>query len=176
MRHRYWLLSLPALTLAYFFVLAPQNKELDEAKKDIAHKEEVLAQLREATSRTDDLKQANQEIRASIETIEERLPSDKEMDDVLRQVSTIADESGLRIPNFRKSNKAEPSGLAMEQPIEVTITGDFDGFYEFMLALERLPRITRIPKLIVKRSDKVDGEMTADMILSIYYQGERSPL
>ncbi len=174
LRQAFFFAVLIAVPVAsFFFVFKPQNAEIAQARKEIEHKQAHLKQLREATRQTEDLQRANEEIRESIQAIEQRLPTGKEMDDVLRQVSQIAGRSGLQLPVFRKSNQPLPAGLAMEQPIEVEINGDFDGFYEFLLELERLPRITRIPDLTIERveDENADGRMTAEFTLSIYYQG-----
>jgi len=160
---------------SYFLYFAPANRRIAVARQEIEHKNSMLEKLRLATSKTDDLQQANQEIRQSIEEIQSRLPSGKEMPDVLRQVTTLAAKTGLEVPKFVTSDKPIQTGLAMEQQMDVEIKGDFDGFYQFLLEVERLPRISRIPELDISRSDKVDGEMKAKMKLSIYYEGNNKP-
>jgi type IV pilus assembly protein PilO len=157
---------------SYFAVFRPQNTQIESAKQEIEHKRSLLAKLREATAQSDDLAQANAQVRESIAAIEAKLPTTKEMDNILRQVATIAEKNRLRIPNFKKEDKALAAGLAMEQPIEVEITGNFDGFYSFLLELEQLPRITRVQDLEISRNGEVDGEMRAKLTLSIYYQAE----
>lgn len=159
---------------SYFLVFRPQNAEISRAKAEIEHKRAMLQKLREATAKAPDLERANAEIAESIRAIEARLPSDKEVDDILRQVASLADKNGLQVPVFKKGDKPLPAGLALEQPLEVEFTGDFDGFYNFLLDLEQLPRITRLPDLGIERNDKVDGDMRASMTLSIYYQDDRS--
>ena len=52
------------------------------------------------------------------------------------------------------------------------INGDFNGFQEFLIKLEELPRITRISDMKITRSDKVNGNMAAEFVLSIYFQPE----
>ncbi len=166
------LLTLPIAS--YFLVFKPQNIEIEKAKKEIDHKQAMLDKLRQATAQSDDLARANDQVKLAIEAIQARLPGTKEMDNVLRQVSSLAGKSSLRVPQFKKSDKTSPAGLAMEQPIDIEITGDFDGFYQFLLELEQLPRIMRIPDFSIVRSDKVDGEMKTKLVLSIYYEGEGS--
>lgn len=155
---------------SYFLVFRPQNEEIARARKEIEHKQAMLEKLRQATARSEDLAKSNEQIRESIAAIEAKLPASKEMDNILRQVAALAAETGLRVPVFKKGEKPAPAGLAMEQPLDVEITGDFDGFYAFLLALEQLPRITRISNLEIQRSKDVDGEMKAKCVLSVYYQ------
>lgn len=167
------LLALPICS--YFLVFKPQNLEIEKARKEIDLKETKLTKLREYTARTEDIQRENEQIKAAIETIQSRLPSGKEMDNVLRQVSGIATKANLVVPNFKKMDKGQPVGLALEQPTEIEMVGDFDGFYKFLLELEKLPRITRIPDMQIKRSDKYNGEMKAKFVLSVYYEGDTGP-
>ncbi len=168
----FFLVLLAVPLTSFFLVFKPQNTDIANAKREIEHKEEMLEKLRDATSQTEDLQDANEEIRKRIETIEARLPSNKEMDNVLREVWNLAREQELRVPEFRKSDKPIRAGDAMEQPIDIKISGNFDGFYQFLLTLEQLPRVTRITDLQIVRARDKDGDMEAQFKVSIYYQGE----
>ncbi len=157
---------------SYFLVFKPQNEAIARAKSEIDLKQSMLTKLREATRTTDDLKRANAEIAQSVKGLEARLPSDKEIDAILRDVAQIAAASGLKLPVFKKNDKPQQAGLAMEQPLEMELTGDFDGLYLFLLKLEQLPRITRLTDLKIERpaKDAEDGEVKATCTLSIFYQ------
>ncbi len=62
----------------------------------------------------------------------------------------------------------------MEQPLRVEMLGSFNGFYDFLLGLENLPRITRIKELALERQsggrDEMDGAMKATFTLTIYFE------
>lgn len=163
------LLSVPLSS--YWLVFRPQNREIQRAKTEIRHKEEMLAKLREETARNADLTKTNEEIGRSVSAIEARLPSGKEIDAIVRQVSDLAVQSGLPAPAM-KSAKPVKAALYMEQPLEMQMSGNFHGFYEFMLKLEQLPRITRIPDMKIKRDDDKNGSLDAEFTLSIYFQDE----
>ncbi len=167
-----FLVVLLAVPLAsYFLVFRPQNEEIEKAKTEIELKQAMLEKLRTATSKTADLEQANEEIKKSIEAIESRLPSSKELDIVLREVAIIAGKCGLKIPTFKKNDKTIPAGgLALEQPLDVEITGNFDGFYRFLQDLEKIPRITKIQDMKLTRADDADGNIKASFTLTVYYQ------
>lgn len=163
------LLALPLLS--WWLVFRPQNAFISQAKREIDHKHLMLDKLRETTSRNEDLQRANEEIQANIQSIEARLPSNKEVDAVVRQVSDLAVESGLEPPNI-ESDKPVAAALYMEQPLKMKIKGNFTGFYEFLVKLEQLPRITRIPDMKITRATDNDGYMNAEFVLSIYFQQE----
>ena len=50
--------------------------------------------------------------------------------------------------------------------------GDFNGFYAFLLQLEKLPRITRVSQMKLEKISERDGEMTAQLTLSIFFEPE----
>ncbi|MBS0197433.1 MAG: type 4a pilus biogenesis protein PilO [Planctomycetes bacterium] len=157
---------------SYFLVFKPQNKAIAAAKKEVDHKAGLLAKLREETARNADLARANEEIQRSVKTIEARLPSGKELDGLVRQVSDLAVASGLQPPAM-KSAKPVPAALYMEQPIEMEVLGNFVGFFTFLAHIEKLPRITRIHDLKISGMARDDVELKAEFTLSIYFQDDK---
>lgn len=165
------LMALPASS--YFTVFKPQNKAIEAARQEINHKRELLEKLREETARNADLARANQEITHRLTEIEARLPSSKELDDVVRRVSDLAVRAGLAAPVLKSATPVE-AALYREQPLEMSLSGTFDAFYHFLLELEQMPRITRIPDLVMTRVNTEDGVMKVEFTLSIYFQEDGS--
>lgn len=160
--------------VSYFTIFKPQNTSIDQANADIAHKRELLDQLRRETARSKDLESVNDSLQDRITLIESRLPTNKEVDQIVRQVSALAIEAGLQPPTL-KSDKPLAAARYREQPLVMSTQGSFQGYYDFLLALERLPRITRIVNMTIKeaRQTKKDDqpvEITVDFTLSIYFR------
>ena len=95
---------------------------------------------------------------------------------ILEDVWELAASARLSVKSI-KSEKPVPAAGYMEQPLKISMEGRFEGFYRFLLALESLPRITRIHQLKLERktkgrSDDEDpsGVMKADFVLSIYFE------
>jgi type IV pilus assembly protein PilO len=163
------LLALPLLS--WWLVFRPQNAEITQARQEIQHKTEMLDMLQARTAGNQDLARQVEEAQKAILAIEARLPSSKEVDLVVRQVSELAVESGLEPPAI-ESDKPVAAAMFMEQPLKMRITGDFNGFHSFLKKLEVLPRVTRIPDMKITRSTEVNGHMKAEFTLSIYFQPE----
>ena len=155
--------------VSYFVIFQPQNNNILQAQSEIEHKREILDSLRAETRRNDDLAVANEAIEGRIDEMESWLPSNKEIDLIVRQVSSLAIDSGLTPPTL-KSSKPVAAARFREQPLEMTTAGSFEGFYEFLLAIEQLPRITRIVDMVIKDSTKEDIEIEASFTLSIFFQ------
>ena len=158
---------------SYLLVFAPQNRDIVAAQLEISHKREMLSSLRAETARNDDLAQANASIGNRIDEIEDRLPSTMELDNIIRQISDLAVTSGLSSPTLT-SGKPIEAGTYWEQPLTVTTTGNFNGYYRFLQKLERMPRITRIPDFDLLRDPKIDGDVAIEFTLSIFFQDDHS--
>lgn len=156
---------------AYFLVFVPQNTAIDQAQAEIRHKQEQLDVLQQETARNTSLAKANERIAEQIAEIEDRLPSGKEVDRVVRQVSRLAVQAGLESPSV-KSGKPIAAALYMEQPLEMKTSGDFNGLYSFLQSLERMPRVTRIPEMSIRRRPTEDGLVDVSFTLSIFFQEE----
>lgn len=155
--------------VSYFTIFQPQNNRIDSAKADITHKQELLAQLRRETARSKDLESVNTELQERIGEIEARLPNNKAVDQIVRQVSELAIQSGLQPPSL-KGEKPVAAARYREQPLTMETQGSFEGYYQFLLNLERLPRITRVVDMKVTEARDKDVDIKAEFTLSIYFR------
>ena len=162
---------------SYFFVFAPRNDEIAKARAEISAKNVRLENLRRLTSRIGDLGREIVEREEELERLNQKLPDREGVDRILEQVTQLAQKSNLAVRSV-KGEKVVPAGMAMELPLKTTIEGNFDGYYQFLLDVEALPRITRvhqmkITKLVMGPRDDanamVGGSMRAEFTLSIYF-------
>ncbi len=164
------LLAMPVA--AYFFVFQPRSTQIAEARGEISSKQAKLKELEAATKSIEDLGDEIDELRQAIELFEQKLPAQRDVEVVLRDVWRLAAENDLT-PKSVRTDKIVASAHYAELPIKMTIIGDFSGFYTFLQELEKLPRITRTPSMKLKKLDKQEGEMQADMVLSIFFEGDK---
>ena len=119
------ILSLPVTS--YLLVFRPQNREIEKTRSEIASKQEILTKLRKETNRSEDLRRANDEIRKNIESIEARLPTNREIDSIIRQVTDLAVESGLAAP-LGSPEKPERAARYIDQPVNMIDPGSLIRF------------------------------------------------
>jgi len=95
---------------------------------------------------------------------------------VLKQVWELASRQRLT-PKSIRTDKPVRKHSYSELPIQMEIVGDFDGFYSFMLELEKLPRIMQMPRMTLEKNkgkDAEQGQMTAKLILSVFFEDDDS--
>ena len=161
------------LGCTYFFVFSKANAKRAELQTEILAKQTALNNLRQSTAGIEDLNRKISELQQAITFFESKLPQEKEVDKILKEVWQLAEANQLQTRTVKPS-KSERSASYSEQPIEMSLAGDFNGFYAFLLQLEKLPRITRLTKMNLQKINEHDGEMTAQLTLSIFFEPDAS--
>ena len=169
-RELLFVLVLLAMPLAaYFFVFEPRNRQIAEVQREIAEKQAELKQLEQATMSINDLQKEIGKLEEAIAVFQEKLPEQREVEVILRRVWELAAKQRLT-PKSVRTDKPVKASRYNELPITMTITGDFDGFYQFLLDIEKLNRITRLPKMKLNRLGGDGASMEAQITLSVFFE------
>jgi Tfp pilus assembly protein PilO len=154
---------------SYFLVFTKANAKRAGLEVEIDRKKKALSDLQNARVGIDDLKKKIDELQAAIVFFEGKLPEHGQMDKVLEQVTKLATDNGLEQRTF-KSGKTQQAANYSEQQIEMTLAGDFNGFYVYLQQLEKFERLTRVTKMDLTKMNERDGAMEAKLTLSIFFE------
>ncbi|MEO0513935.1 MAG: type 4a pilus biogenesis protein PilO [Planctomycetota bacterium] len=158
----------------YMAVAQPRLDKKIQRSDDIAKVESKIKSVEKATAGIDDLQAEITKLQNAINHFQSMLPSDREVETLLREVWELAGEHNLNAKSVRP-DKIVPAAQYAELPIMMEIVGDFDGFYDFIRDIEKLPRITRMPRIKINRENNEDGGVVkANLTLSIFFEGEDS--
>ena len=162
---------------AWLLVFRPHSRTNAEMLRQIENRQAKLRALNKATATLGDLKTEIASLEDAIKYFRSKLPGEKEIDKVLQEVWRLAESNQLATKSIRtlKVNEenllADASGPYSEQPISMQLEGPFAGFYGFLLALERQPRIMRIQQMNLTKPDKADeGYVRAECTVSVFFE------
>lgn len=166
------LLGMPVA--AYFFVFEPRNTQIEAAVAEVRQKQAKLQKLEEATRTIDDLGEEIDRLTEAVTLFQAKLPEQKEVEVILKEVWELAAANQLT-PRSVRTDRIVPADQYAELPIRMVIEGNFDGFYQFLMSIEQMQRITRLPTMTIKKvAQQEDGGMQANLVLSIFFEGEKS--
>jgi len=135
------------LALDYFFLYSPQSLTISQQERD--KKKQLVANLPK-------LEQQLKELDGRLRQAVAQLPDQKEIPDLLSNISSKARESGLEIMIFRP--RAEnPQDFYSEIPVDVVVRGGFHELVAFFDEVGRLNRLVNIRNIEI-RNPKVQGE------------------
>ena len=164
-----FLTLMAALLVVAFLFFKKTDAKRQALLGDIRNQQAALTNLRTATAGIADLGKKLDELQQAITFFESKLPQEKEMDKILKEVWQMAEANNLQTKTIR-TLKSERGSNFSEQPIQLSLSGDFNGFYAFLLQLEKLPRLTRLTDMKLEKINERDGEMTAQMTMSIFFE------
>lgn len=163
---------LALLAGTYVFVFSKTSADIERKRKDIAEWDKMLGDFRTSTAGIEDMNAKIDELSSAIKFFEQKLPEERDVGDILQQVWDMAKTNSLQSKTV-KPDKAEVGPNYSELPIQMSLSGDFNGFYSFLMQLEKLPRITRITQMKLEKNKDRDGEATAQLTLSIFFEPQR---
>jgi type IV pilus assembly protein PilO len=154
---------LPALFAAIavtFMIILPKNKEIKALESKIQVQENEIAKSQAKAEKLTELIAENQRLSKELDTLKEQLPEEKEISNLLKQVSDQGIASGLRILLWKpEQKKTHPSGIVYEIPVKVELSGNYHNLGYFFSSLTRLNRIVNISD--IKLDDPKPAKDTA---------------
>ena len=154
------LIVVPAVVYSVIFtllLLVPKGKEIKAQTAAISAQEDKIARTEGMASKLNLLKQENAALKAKLQALSEQLPEEKEVSQLLAQVSDAGMRAGLQTLSWRPGVRSlHPSKIVWEVPVSVTMTGSYHRLGRFFSALTGLKRIVNIENITLA-SPRPDG-------------------
>ncbi len=162
-------LMIGLLLASYFFGFKRMQEKRQAYETEITVKQQRLADLARASRDIDDMSQRLQKLEQAINIFEKKLPEEQEVDSILNHVTALVERHKLYSKSFKPNPKVTAGPNFRERQIELTLSGNFFGYYAFLRDIERLERIIKITDMKLTRIDNQDGQMQAVMKMSIFF-------
>lgn len=161
------LVAVAAVTAVLVVVPALRQTEADRVA--IQDRRAQLVKLQRVAARITDLKKEVERLEEALTFFEDRLPAEREINVILREVWLIAESKSLT-PRSVRTSVPEPMPRYNSQPITLSLEGPFESFYEFLLGLERLPRLTKVRQMQVTKSPMTEGIVQVNLLMDIFFE------
>jgi type IV pilus assembly protein PilO len=161
--------------LGYFFLISGARAERDGLleENEVRRAEVLKARADEANLRP--FRAQAEALRKRLEEAKERLPSERELPLVYRQVSDLATQSGLGVSLFQPKSPEERDVLT-EVPIAVTAECTYHQLGSFLERVGKMTRIVSLGDFRLVGIDRPTGTVRAEMTLATYtFRAEGAP-
>jgi type IV pilus assembly protein PilO len=158
--------------LGYYLLISTKLTERVSLRQqnDALKMEVQKAQADEANVRP--FRAQAESLRRRLEAAKERLPSEKEMPRLYRQLTDLAFQSGLQVSLFAPKAPQDREDVA-EVPVNVTAEGGYHQIGAFFARVSRLPRIVDLGDFKMTGIERPTGSMRADLTLATFmFRGE----
>ena len=161
--------------LGYFLLISGARTERDTLfqENEVRRAEVLKAKADEANLRP--FRAMAEALRKRLDTAKERLPQEREIPHVYRQVSELALRSGLGVSLFQPK-PPEDREVLTEVPIAVTAEGTYHQMGNFFQHVSEMPRIVSLGEFRMIGVDRGPGTLRAEMTLATYtFRPEGAP-
>jgi Tfp pilus assembly protein PilO len=158
-----------ALLIAGIVWVGHQEQRRHGLEREIAEKQTAAALLDHSQITAGHVNVKVMQLADATARFESRLTPPGEMDKVLENIWRLARVNSLQTKTI-KTPAIQRIGGYREQDMEVSLVGDFNGFYQFLLQLEDGRHLLRIRRMHLSKSN--ESEVQADLTLNIYFKSD----
>lgn len=157
-----------ALSIVVFYVFVfylPLSQEIGDKQQTINSLKQEQAKLQKLVSDRGKKQAAVVEAEGRFNQVRAQLPEEKEIPELLRQVSNLGSESGLEVVLFRQKPEAFQD-LYAEVPVEMAVRGGYHQVGLFFDKVWHLDRIVNVADIVLKNPQSIDGQVRVDAAFS----------
>lgn len=141
-----------------YFIAIPKKAQIDILRNSVDKLNREISINEVKLRRLDQLKAENQILQARLKELQAQLPAEQEVSNLLKQISDLSVESGLVVKLWKPGQrKDDPSGLYVEIPVDVEVSGGYHELGTFFDRVSRLPRIVNISNLTMEGTKMTGG-------------------
>lgn len=150
------------LALDYSFLYAPQSAQISDLTEQIANLRRDQEKKKRIAANRPKLRREQAELDGMLKEAMAQLPAQKEIPDLLRNVSTKAREAGLEIILFRPRGENYQEFYA-EVPVDIAVRGNFHDIVSFFDEVGRMDRIVNISNIELKAAKTKELQRSIDV-------------
>jgi len=164
------LLILPPLliiVLSITFLILPTLDERSRIEADVEKQRTAIQLTEHQANRLTSLIAENEASKKRLAELEAKLPEEKEVSGLLKQVSDLGLKSGLGIVLWRPAAKTvHPSKDVYEIPVNVEMRGIYHRIGQFFSNITRLERIVNLNNVSMKSTGKISRKGSATLAVT----------
>jgi type IV pilus assembly protein PilO len=147
----------------YAFYIPQQDElkvakgELDKLRKELIISKDIARDLQKFKEQIDKL---NEELKNALT----QLPNEKEIPEILKNISSLGKESNLEFTLFRPKPE-EPQQFYAKVPIELTVLGSYHNMGIFFDKVSKLPRIINVVNFSMTRVKEAKDKGESEILL-----------
>ena len=157
----YGVVFLLLAALYWYFLYKPIVAQIDAKQSRQSELEGEMANLNATLKDPKKLQEDIVNAEALFKEATRQLPEEKEIPELLRQVSNLGRDSGLEITLFRQQAETLQD-LHAEVPVEMAVRGGYHQIALFFEKVRHLDRIVNVSDIGIKNPQMADGRLQVD--------------
>ena len=156
----------------FYLVLIPGGERLERLKEEKRNMEDQVIVLERKVRNSEGLEKKLTELHVAASLLEERLPEEKEVSNLLLVIEDSALRSGVEVQSLKpqslevQENSDKPQSDYLEVSFESDLVSDYYGFLLFLNYLRQSPRLIQVKNFNLEEDE--NGNLLIAMRFSTY--------
>lgn len=150
--------------LYFHSFFSPRQEELNVLKDDLNRLVKELNESKAITRDHQKFKEQVSKLNQELTNALTQLPNEKEIPEILRNITSLGKESNLEFTLFRPKTE-EPQQFYAKVPIELTVLGSYHHTGSFFDKVSKLPRIINVVDFNMTRAREIKGKGENDLLV-----------
>jgi type IV pilus assembly protein PilO len=151
----------------YYFILKDKQAELTKLEQKEVELKQIFEIKQAKAVNLEAYKEQLAEMRVMFSSMLEQLPKKSEVPDLLVDITRTGLINGLEFELFKPEGE-RPVDFYAELPIQMTVTGTYHQFGEFVSGVAALPRIVTLHDISMGPMNQATGKMTMNITAKTY--------
>lgn len=162
------------LTVAFIFLyFFPTKKEIKRLEAELVNKKTQLTEAQQVASKKEMLQKRIESIRAQVKNFEERLPTEKEIPQLLEKFRSMAEEAGIQFVSIT-AMPIEEKPHYLRIPFRVKMAGNYKALGSFLKDIELGKRFIKIETISIT-SERKGGSQGLLTLSTFMFSNEEGP-
>jgi len=140
------------LILGYVFQLSDLTDQLNNLFDKLEKSKETFVDTQQKVSNLESYRKEVKVIEDELSKATEQLPQNSEQAGLLEDISQQASTSGLQFVAIKPKGQIS-KGFYQEGPMELTLSGEYDGLAEFSSNVANMSRIVTLHDFVIKKNN-----------------------
>lgn len=161
------LICLFSSVLLFFLLIWPKYQSLSSLNKEISQK---TSEFQSQEKYFQDLQKTSEELKKyqdSLSKIDSALPSDPSLPELFNFLQNFSSQSGLSLKKISPSS-ISPKEELKESRVDLTLSGDYPSFKNFLSVLEKSARMIELEKIFFSSPQKETESFDFNLTIKVY--------
>lgn len=163
-------IGLVTIFIGYLVDLGDSISTWNTVKQERINAEQKYSTIHHQAVNLDAYRKQVTEVRATLDFLTQQLPRHNEEAQLLEEISQQAAGTGLQFRSIKPLER-EYKGFYVEQPVELSFTGTYNSFGEFVSNISNLPRIVTLHDFSLKDEAPGSGRLIITVVAKTYWTG-----
>jgi len=158
------------VVIFYMFPIASLEELINQKNQELSKIQKEVDALKSFAMKQDKLERQVAKLEAELSEAKKILPSEREIPNLLEQISNFGLQAGLKFEKFVPKGEVQKEEYYSEVPVDIEVQGKFHNVLMFFDEIAHLPRIVTVGNVSMMAGKEKDASTLSVKLMAVTYR------